>query len=82
MCGCCIGGLRNCEHVVAKEQRRERECQLDPGKHQALPQVQAAHREGSGVHAHGVQPVPQRVLLAVPRQLGRPWRAHWWLLLL
>ena len=40
-----------------EEQRREREPELDPGAHQAVPQVQAAHREESGLHAHDLQPV-------------------------
>ena len=39
-----------------EEQRGERELELDPGEHEAVPQVQAAHREEPGLHAHELQP--------------------------
>ena len=44
-----------------EEQRGEREPQLDPGAHQAVPKVQAADREEPGLHAHDVQPVQVRL---------------------
>lgn len=51
------GGLRHSAHMDPEEQRRERESELDPGPHQAVSQVQAAHREEPGLHAHDVQPM-------------------------
>jgi hypothetical protein len=68
---CCVPGeLRNGAQMDPEEQCGERELELDPGAHQAVPQVQAADREEPGLHAHDVQPVPLRVLLAMPRGLG------------
>ena len=72
----CAGGLRDSGAVDHKEQRGEREPELDPGQHEAVPQVQAADREEPGLHAHDVQPVQVRVLLALPGLLGGAWRAH------
>mmetsp|Transcript_658 Transcript_658/g.1198 ORF Transcript_658/g.1198 Transcript_658/m.1198 type:complete len:334 (-) Transcript_658:504-1505(-) len=68
-------GLRHRRQVGAEEQRGEREHELDPGQLQALPQVQAPDREEPRVHAHDVL-LPLRVLLALPRALVRPRRAH------
>ena len=72
----CTGGLRYGGEVDPEEQRGERESELDLGAHQAVPQVQATHREEPGLHAHDMQPVPLRVLLAVPGRLEGAWRAH------
>ena len=61
------GGLRHCAQVAGEEQRRVGEPELDPGQHQALPRVQAAHREELGVHAHDLRAVQVRLLLDVQR---------------
>ena len=47
-------GLRHRAQVAGEEQRREREHALDPGAHEAVPEMFAPDREERRVHAHDV----------------------------
>mmetsp|Transcript_31423 Transcript_31423/g.49375 ORF Transcript_31423/g.49375 Transcript_31423/m.49375 type:complete len:279 (+) Transcript_31423:682-1518(+) len=78
--GARAGGLQGPADLEGEVPERERDRQLDPGQHQALPQVLHAHREEPGVQPHDLQAMQGRVLLDLHGALVGPRGKHWRLL--
>ena len=55
----------------AEKCQNERDGELDPGQHEALPEVPDAHREEPGLQPHVLLAVQVRVLLDVHGRLAR-----------
>ena len=72
-------GLPGLGRVGREVPERVRDGELDPGQHEALPEVPDAHREEPGLQPHVLLPVQVRVLLDVHGRLvsrGVPFCRH------